>query len=58
MRKPVVADFEKLYDDVVTLKGFWKNKITKILIVTALANVGSTIGAAIAGLNIIKNLIG
>lgn len=58
MRKPVVADFEKLYDDVVTLKGFWKNKITKILIVTALANVGSTVGAAIAGLNIIKNLIG
>lgn len=58
VRKPVVADFERLYDDVTTLRGFWRNKITKILLVTALANVGSTVGAAIAGLNIIKNLIG
>ena len=58
IRKPVVADFEKLYDDVATLKGFWTNKITKILIVTALANLGSAVGAAIAGLHIIRTLFG
>jgi pheromone shutdown-related protein TraB len=57
IRKPVVKDFENLYDDVATLKGFWTNKITKILLVVALANVGSIVGTIIAGLNIIKNLI-
>jgi pheromone shutdown-related protein TraB len=57
IRKPVVKDFENLYDDVATLKGFWTNKIAKILLVVALANVGSIVGTIIAGLNIIKNLI-
>jgi pheromone shutdown-related protein TraB len=57
IRKPIVKDFENLYDDVATIKGFWSNKITKILLVIALANVGSIVGTIIAGLNIIKNLL-
>jgi len=56
IKKPVVKDFEKLYDDVSTLRGFWSNKITKILLVTAFANLGSMAGTFISGLNIIKNL--
>lgn len=57
IKKPVVNDFDKLYDDVETLKGFWSNKITKILLVTAFANLGTIAGTVISGMNIIKNLL-
>lgn len=57
IKKPVVNDFDKLYDDVETLKGFWSNKITKILLVTAFANLGTIAGTIISGMNIIKNLL-
>lgn len=57
IKKPVVNDFDKLYDDVETLRGFWSNKITKILLVTAFANLGTIAGTVISGMNIIKNLL-
>lgn len=57
IKKPVVNDFDKLYEDVETLKGFWSNKITKILLVTAFANLGTIAGTVISGMNIIKNLL-
>ena len=44
---PRVMDFEKL-PDVSTLGGFYRNKVTHILIVAALTNVGAMIGVIIA----------
>ena len=44
---PKVLDFEKL-PDVGSLGGFYKNKVTHILIVAALTNIGATIGIIIA----------
>ncbi len=44
MRKPRVKDLETISEDVATLGGFWKNRVSKILLVMALANVGSVIG--------------
>src|SRR5699024_5020238 len=32
IRKPNVGDFEKLSEDVFSLKGFWNNKVTRILL--------------------------
>jgi len=46
--KPKVRDFENLPDDVSSLKGFWKNKITRILLVVAFTNIGSTLGTFVA----------
>jgi len=46
---PTVADFEDLPNATSTFKGWWKNPVLKILIVTALANLGSMTGAYIAG---------
>jgi pheromone shutdown protein TraB len=45
--KDLVIDFEKL-SDVGTISGFYKNKVTHLLIVAALTNVGSIIGTIIA----------
>ena len=43
--KPKVRDFESLPDDITSLKGFWHNKITRLLLVVVLTNLGSASGA-------------
>jgi pheromone shutdown-related protein TraB len=48
LRKPKVADFENLSDDITSLKGFWKNRITHILLVFFLSSIGSIIGTFVA----------
>lgn len=53
MRKPKVEDFELLPKDLKSLKGLWRNKVTKILMVVVFANLGSSLGAWLGGLNII-----
>ena len=48
IRRPKVNDFDKLFDDITSVRGFWKNKITKILLVVILTNLGSSIGTFVA----------
>ncbi len=57
IRKPTVNDFEQLPTDTSTLKGFWKNPVTRILLVVAFANIGSMLGTWIAGIWIGKKSI-
>lgn len=47
-RKPKVYDVEHLSDDILSIKGFWKNKVTRILLVVVFTNIGSGIGTFIA----------
>ena len=47
-RKPKVKDFENLSEDITSLKGFWRNKITRILLVVVFTNLGSSIGTFVA----------
>jgi pheromone shutdown protein TraB len=46
--KPKVIDFENLTEDVSSVKGFWKNKITRILLVVVFTNMGSSFGTFVA----------
>jgi pheromone shutdown-related protein TraB len=46
--KPKVRDFENLPEDISSLKGFWKNKITRILLVVVFTNIGSSLGTFVA----------
>ncbi len=46
--KPKVKDFESLPEDIVSAKGFWTNKITKILLVVVFTNIGSSVGTFVA----------
>ena len=57
VRKPSVSDFEALADDVQTVKGFWHNKITRILLVIVLVNLGSTAGTFIGGAEVISRFL-
>ena len=47
-RKPKVRDFENLQEDIYSLRGFWKNKVTRILLVVVFTNLGSSIGTFVA----------
>lgn len=55
LRKPKVEDFETLSKDLYTLRGFWRNKVTRILLVVAFSNIGCTIGIWISGLNMVTS---
>lgn len=57
IRKPKVKDFEDLASDTATLKGFWKNKVTRTLFVVIFANLFSTLGTFIAGIDIVKKFL-
>ena len=47
-RKPKVRDFENLQKDIHTLRGFWQNNITRILLVVVFTNIGSSLGTFVA----------
>ncbi|OHX51128.1 conjugal transfer protein TraB [Planococcus salinarum] len=57
IRKPNVGDFETLSKDVFTLKGFWDNKVTRVLLVVVLTNIGSSLGTFIGGADVIRLFI-
>lgn len=52
LRKPKVSDLERLRDDATTVKGWFTNPATRILLVFFFSNLGSAIGTWVAGLQI------
>lgn len=56
LRKPRVSDLEKLRDDATTLKGWFRNPATRILLVFFFSNMGSAIGTWVAGFQIFDAL--
>ncbi|MDY6837542.1 MAG: TraB/GumN family protein [Thermodesulfobacteriota bacterium] len=54
--KPKVKDFENLPEDISSVKGFWRNKITRILLVVVFTNIGSSAGTFVAIPLIVKAL--
>ena len=56
LRKPRVVDLENLRFDITTVKGWFRNPATRILLVFFLSNLGSAIGTWVAGLRIFSEL--
>jgi len=48
LRRPRVHDLENLQDDITTLRGFFRNRVTRILLIFVLTNIGGMIGNIIA----------
>lgn len=57
LRKPKVSDLQNIDEAANSLKGLYQNRFTHVLIVVILANIGSSIGTFIAGLDIFKSFI-
>lgn len=57
IKKPTVHDFEDLPNAISSVKGFWLNPVSRILLVVVLANLGSTFGTIISGIWIAKRTL-
>lgn len=56
VHKPAVKDFMALQDDAMHLKGWWRNRVLRILLVVMLANVFASIGSIITASDLLTNL--
>ncbi len=56
VRKPKVEDFMNLQDDVLHIKGYWTNRVARILLVVLLANIFASLGSILYSIDLIKNL--
>ncbi|MGE0085337.1 MAG: TraB/GumN family protein [Desulfococcaceae bacterium] len=48
VRKPKVSDFENLSQDIISVRGFWRNKVTRVLLVVVFTNLGASAGTFVA----------
>jgi len=56
LRKPTVGDFESLRTDLIKTSGWWKNRVSRVLLVLIFSNIGSMIGTWVAGLRIFQQI--
>ena len=56
IRKPTVKDIQNVSADITSIKTAFKNRFIKALIVVIMANLGTTIGVFIAGIDLFKNI--
>ena len=57
LRKPKVKDFEDISNDTTTFKGFFKNRVTRILLIFVFVNMFSAIATFISGAGILSSFI-
>ena len=58
VRKPTYADFMALRDDVQTLKGWWRNRVARVLVNFFLTSLGTAIGVWTGGARMLAKLVG
>ncbi len=58
LRKPRVGDFGELRHDTTHLKGWWRNRVSRTLLVFLFSTFGSAIGTYLAGFRIFGQLAG
>lgn len=58
VRKPTYADFMALRDDVQTYKGWWRNRVARVLLNFFLTSLGTAIGVWTGGARMLGKLFG
>lgn len=58
LRKPTYADFMALRDDVQTWRGWWRNRVARVLLNFFLTSLGTAIGVWTGGLRMLGRLVG
>ncbi len=56
IRKPLVSDMEQLSEDAGSLKGWYKNRILRVLLVFLLSSLGSSLGTFISGAGLLVSV--
>lgn len=57
IKKPKISDMENLASDATSVKGFYRNRILRVLIIFFLSSIGSSIGTFASTANIIEKLL-
>ena len=58
LKRPTVRDLEDLPEALNSVRGFWTNPVTRILLVAALANLGSMFGTFLGGTWVAARVLG
>lgn len=58
IRKPAYGDFLALRDDAQTLRGWYRNRVSRVVLNFVLTNLGTGIGVWLAGARIVGKLVG
>ena len=58
LRRPTVDDCERITDDISSLRGIYRNRFTRVLLVVVLSIIGSALGAWVGGVWVVKLLVG
>lgn len=58
LRKPQVGDFAQLRRDTTSARGWWRNRVSRVLLVFLLTTFGSAMGTYIGGARIFGHLFG
>ncbi|MGA7982528.1 MAG: TraB/GumN family protein [Chromatiaceae bacterium] len=56
LRKPSVGDFGRLRHDTAQIRGWWRNRVSRVLLVFLLSTLGSAVGTYVAGFRIAGRL--
>lgn len=57
VRRPTVSDFARLRDDVTSIGGWWRNRVSRVLINFFLTSFGTAIGVYVAGWRMLDALL-
>ncbi|MBE2210158.1 MAG: TraB/GumN family protein [Xanthomonadaceae bacterium] len=58
VRKPTYADFMSLRDDVQSVRGWWRNRVARVLLNFFLTSFGTAIGVWLGGARMLGKLVG
>jgi pheromone shutdown-related protein TraB len=58
VRKPTYGDFLSLRDDVATLRGWWRNRVARVLLNFFLTSLGTAIGVWLGGAKLLAAIVG
>jgi pheromone shutdown-related protein TraB len=58
LRKPQVGDFSRLKHDTTQVRGWWRNRVSRTLLVFLFSTLGSAVGTYVAGFRIFGRLAG
>lgn len=58
IRKPTHADFMALRDDIQTVRGWWKNRVARVMLNFFLTSLGTAVGVWTGGARMLGKLLG
>ncbi len=58
LRRPTVDDCERITDDITSIRGIYRNRFTRVLLVVVLSILGSAAGAWVGGLWVVRLVFG